>query len=297
MLTMSGLECGGSDQSLSNALPSLRGWETGASVPNSGAVAVARVAAENWRDGKCPTCHILRFGLPHHKGLGRNNNSSCRACRKTNGFVPVAASGRPRKGQQQEDEQPQQPQQPQQQQQQPPPPQQQQPQQEEQQNKTTDTTVELGGNKRARTSSSPCLQPMDTDDALLPDGSAHPGHGCGEHMVHMVHMVQHNQIPAWVIETALPAELAFALLQSKNFEPGVRPAIFNAQRTPQFLFKEPRGEKTSGCKPIMPRGPVASSISVPEVHGRHSGNKNVDRWHNSGGSSIPSDDPFVPLSA
>jgi hypothetical protein len=131
----------------------------------------------------------------------------------------------------------------------------------------------VGGNKRARTSSSPRLQPMETRDALPPDGSA-PGSG-----EHMVHMVQHNQIPAGVIEKALPAELAFALLDSKNFEPGVRPAIFNAQGTPQFLFKE----KTVGGKPTKPGGPDATK---------------ADRWHNSGGSSIlPFRSFVVPLHA
>ena len=47
---------------------------------------------------------------------------------------------------------------------------------------------------------------------MPPDGST-PGSG-----EHMVHMVRYNQIPAGVIEKALPPELAFALLDSKNFD-------------------------------------------------------------------------------
>jgi hypothetical protein len=115
------------------------------------------------------------------------------------------------------------------------------------------------GTKRPRTSSSPRLvQPRVKAEAFPPDGST-PGSG-----EHMVHMVQHNQIPAGVIEKALPAELAFALLDSKNFEPGPRPALFDAANG-QFLFKE----KTVNGKPVKPGGSDAAK---------------ADRWHNSGGA-------------
>eukprot|EP01043_Picozoa_sp_COSAG02_P071347 COSAG02_NODE_13003_length_1462_cov_1.033749_2_plen_283_part_00 len=116
------------------------------------------------------------------------------------------------------------------------------------------------GTKRARTSSSPRMlqQSRVKEEALLPAGST-PGSGA-----HMVHMVQHNQIPAGVIEKALPPELAFALLDSKNFEPGPRPALFDAAHG-QFLFKE----KTVNGKPVKPGGSDATK---------------ADRWHNSGGA-------------
>jgi hypothetical protein len=92
----------------------------------------------------------------------------------------------------------------------------------------------------------------------------------------MVHMVNHNQIPAGIIEKALPAELAFALLDSSNFEPGPRPALFDAAQG-QFLFKE----KTVQGKPLKPGGSDAAR---------------ADRWHNSGGVKGSRDmPPELPL--
>jgi hypothetical protein len=112
-----------------------------------------------------------------------------------------------------------------------------------------DDAPETNLGKRARTSSSPrggvppSGHPLDASaSAPPPDGSAR---GSGEHMVHMV---RHNQIPAGVIDKALPAELAFALLDSTNFEPGARPAIFDADKA-QFLFKEPTAELSRGTSP------------------------------------------------
>ena len=140
-----------------------------------------------------------------------------------------------------------------------------------------DDAPETNLGKRARTSSSPrggvppSGHPLDASaSAPPPDGSAR---GSGEHMVHMV---RHNQIPAGVIDKALPAELAFALLDSTNFEPGARPAIFDADKA-QFLFKE----LTVGGKPSKPGGPDATK---------------ADRWHNSGGIKGSRDmPPNLPL--
>ena len=117
-----------------------------------------------------------------------------------------------------------------------------------------------------------CVQASDGTHGALPlDSSAPPGSG-----EHMVHMVNHNQIPAGIIEKALPAELAFALLDSRNFEPGPRPALFDAAQG-QFLFKE----KTVQGKPLKPGGSDAAR---------------ADRWHNSGGVKGSRDmPPELPL--
>ena len=110
-----------------------------------------------------------------------------------------------------------------------------------------------------------------TQGALPLDSSAPPGSG-----EHMVQMVTHNQIPAGVIEKALPAELAFALLDSRNFEPGPRPVLFDPTQG-QFLFKE----KTIQGKPLKLGGSDAAS---------------ADRWHNSGGVKGSRDmPPELPL--
>lgn len=119
------------------------------------------------------------------------------------------------------------------------------------------STTVAHGTKRPRTSSSPRF-PQVKPEALPLDG---PAPGSGEHMVDMV---RHNQIPAGIIAKALPAELAFALLDSKNFEPGPRPALFDASKG-QFLFKE----RTVNGKPAKPGGQEAPK---------------ADRWHNSGGA-------------
>ena len=93
----------------------------------------------------------------------------------------------------------------------------------------------------------------------------------------MVSAVQHGSIPPEVIAKALPAELAFALLDSDQFEPGKRPAIFNPAEG-QWLFKE----ETVGGKPSKPGGSDPSK---------------ADRWHNSGGvkgsRDMPPNAPLV----
>lgn len=147
-----------------------------------------------------------------------------------------------------------------------------------------DVQTHLG--KRARTSSggappgsprgggvAPTARPMDVAVDVADSSPPPLSPGSGEHMVHMV---QHNQIPAGVIDKALPAELAFALLDGANFEPGARPAIFDAVKK-QFLFKE----LTVGGKPSKPGGPDATK---------------ADRWHNSGGVKGSRDmPPNLPL--
>jgi hypothetical protein len=115
-----------------------------------------------------------------------------------------------------------------------------------------------------------------------------------------------GSIPLVVLAKALPAELAFALLDSGRYQPGARPAVFQPADS-CWLFKEcpqsPSGDSGGNGNSGGGGGGGGSGIDVrrsaPRGPASPGGTEAIkaDRWHNSGGvkgsRDMPPKQPLV----